>query len=189
MRGCTVMLLTGFSVLVIACDSGGQDAQQAQPDTTASVQSATPADESASHDAHDAAPTASGAESAGHAHGGTGEPRSLLAIMQKLGTDIVSLTHGLMTDNPDLVSESAGAIADHAPIAQDDLERIHQTLGAEMQEFERLDEAVHESAVRLHEATEAGDTDAVLTRLNEVQRGCVACHTQFREQLRTNPAQ
>lgn len=180
MRGRTVMLLTGVFVLVTACDTGGQDAQQSQPDT-ASVERATTPDESASHDTP-------GAESAadGHAHGGTGEPRSLLAIMQQLGTDMVSLTHGLMTDSAQLVAQHAEAIADHAPIAQDDIERIHTTLGDEMQEFERLDEEVHEAAVRLHEATESGDTDVVLTRLNEVQRGCMACHTQFRDRLRTN---
>lgn len=186
MRGRTVMLLTGVFVLAIACDTGGQDAQQAQPDTTAGVTDATTADGSTSHDAHDAAQSASGAAADGHAHGGTGEPRSLLAIMQQLGTDMVSLTHGLMTDSAQLVAQHAEAIANHAPIAQDDLERIHQTLGEEMQEFERMDEDVHEAAVRLHEATESDDIDAVLTRLNEVQRGCVACHTQFRDRLRTN---
>jgi cytochrome c556 len=99
---------------------------------------------------------------------------------------MTALTYGLMTDDGAMVATSAAAIAEHAPIATDDLERIHGVLGTDMAEFERLDAAVHDASVRLHEAAADGRTADVLTRLTEVQRGCVACHTQFRERLRTN---
>jgi cytochrome c556 len=126
---------------------------------------------------------------AAHAHAAAGDGEPLLAIMQRLGTRMSTVTYGLMTDDTAMVAASAAAIAEHAPIAPDDLERIRGVLGTRMAEFERLDAAVHEASVRLHDAAAAGRTDEVLTRLSEVQRGCVDCHAQFRERLRTTPLQ
>lgn len=179
MRGTIAILVVSVSVLMGGCDTGGQAAED-----TADASAAARENEVAAHDSASAASV----DTDDHAHGGTGEPRALLAIMQQLGVDMTSLTHGLMTDDPQMVARAAEAIANHPPILQSDIERIHGTLGDEMAEFERLDAAVHELSVRLHEAAESGDTDQVLTVLNEVQRGCVACHTRFRERLRTNRA-
>lgn len=141
-------------------------------DASPSARAADTADTADAHDAH--ASTA-----------GAGE--LLLPIMQRLGTSMVALTHGLMTDDHAAVQRSAAAIADHVPIAAADLARIRRVLGAEMGEFERLDAAVHDAAVRLHQAAEGGDPARVVTVLAEVQRGCVGCHARFRERLRTNP--
>lgn len=123
-----------------------------------------------------------------HAHAAEGEGEMLLPIMQKLGSDMLSITHALMTDDDVRVAASAAAIADHVPIASSELERIQNVLGDEMAEFERLDEEVHMASMRLHEAAEDGRTEEVLRLLNEVQQGCISCHAQFRERLRTNPA-
>jgi cytochrome c556 len=125
-------------------------------------------------------------EAADHAHGAADsdlEPLPLLAIMQKLGTDMTALTHALMTDDFDGVTSAAAAMADHAPIAQHDVERISTVLGAEMHAFEELDEEVHTASLRLHDAARGRDTNAILTQLHEVQTGCVACHQRFRERL------
>lgn len=180
MREGIAILIIGASVLAGGCDTGGQARDEA-----ADAPSTAQGNEA---DAHDTA-TAPAVGTDSHAHGGSGEPRSLLAIMQQLGVDMTSLTHGLMTDDAEMVAHAAETIANHAPIAPEDIERIHDTLGDEMVEFERLDDNVHELSVRLYDAAESGDTDQVLTLLNEVQRGCVACHTQFRERLRTNAVQ
>ena len=144
--------------------------------------------EAGSSPAADAVDTAAATDAAEHAHGGTGAAKLLLPIMQKLGTDMTALTYGLMTDSAALVAASAAAIAEHVPIAPGELERIHGVLGDEMAEFERLDAAVHQASVKLHQAADAGRTDEVLGLLNEVQRGCVACHTRFRTRLLTNPS-
>ena len=127
-----------------------------------------------------------GACDGGQRNAADSRAEALLVIMQRLGTRMSALTYGLMTDDGRMVATSAAAIAEHAPIAPDDLARIQRGLGADMAEFERLDAAVHEGSVRLHEAAAAGRTADVLTRLNEVQRGCVACHSQFRERLRAS---
>lgn len=126
-------------------------------------------------------------ETHGHGTAAPGEGQTLLVIMQKLGVDMAALTHGLMTEDTALVARSADAVAAHPDIAPGELERIHTELGASMSEFERLDAAVHEESVALRDAARAGDMDAVLDRLHEVQRGCVECHTRFRQRLLTNP--
>jgi len=169
MRTESVTILIGLAVFAGACDSGQRSAAN-RPDTQAV---AAPAPDTAS------------AHASAHAHPAEGEGEPLLRIMQRLGTRMSALTYGLMTDDSAMVTTSAAAIAEHAPIAADDLERIRGVLGADMAEFERLDAAVHEGSVRLHDAAAAGRTADVLTGLTEVQRGCVACHSQFRERLRS----
>lgn len=125
---------------------------------------------------------------ADHAHGAVDsalEPQPLLPIMVKLGADLVAVSYALVTDDFDKVTESSEAMARHAPISEADLARIRAALGPEMGAFEAADERVHLASVRLHEAAAARDTSAVLRQLADVQSGCVACHAQFRERLRT----
>ena len=123
-----------------------------------------------------------------HAHDAGGDGDALLPIMQRLGSAMTAITVALMTDDAAQVAASAAAIAAHAPLAASELERIKATLGDAMAEFVRLDDAVHRDALRLHDAAKGADTDLVLARLNEVQRGCIACHVRFREPLRTSRA-
>lgn len=173
MRRRAAVLVIGAFGFVAAC--GGEDAGTTQRDVAGDTAAASRPDSPPSHDTH----------------AGTGEAEDLLPIMQKLGMEMAALTHGIMTEDTALVARSAESIAHHAPIAQGEIERIHTELGAEMEEFERLDVEVHEASVRLYETAEgdAVEMEAVLSRLNEVQRGCVQCHTLFRERLRTNTAQ
>lgn len=174
MRAITASLLFSTAMLLGACNDGAPGSGAGAVDSQAA-------------DAH-AAADSMGEEVAGHAHGAEGEGEALLPIMQRLGSLMVSLTHGLMTDDDSTVARSAAAIAQHAPIAAEELERISSVLGSDMAEFVRLDEEVHEQSVLLSNAAAAGQIDEVLTQLNQVQRGCVACHALFRERLRTSSA-
>lgn len=191
MRGSATLTLFTACVILSACggtEDGGPRAESGEnADTAAGSEDAR---------AHDGAVT-SGPDAAGDTsqsgHGGhaaaPGEGAPLLVIMQKLGADVMALTHALMVEDRQQVANTSHAIAEHAPIAPDEVERIHRELGDEMVEFERLDEAVHQSSVRLHESAAAGDMDEVLDRLGEVQRGCIECHSRFRERLLTNPVE
>jgi cytochrome c556 len=105
--------------------------------------------------------------------------------MQRLGSEMTALTHALMTDDHEGVTRSAAAIAEHAPISAEELERIHAALGPDMAAFEAVDESVHVASVRLHDAARARRLGEVVEQLGDVQRGCVSCHAQFRERLRT----
>lgn len=140
---------------------------------------------SAEHEADTPAADARAADSHAAAEG---EGQALLPIMQRLGAEMMTLTHALMTEDRPTITRSAAAIAEHAPISAAELERIHTTLEEEMATFEALDERVHSASVRLNEAAQTGDFAAVAERLGEVQRGCVACHTQFRSRLLTTDA-
>lgn len=162
-RNCLAWSSVGLLLLTVACDSPADRAE------------APGAAEDRVSEAADA-----------HAPAEHGEGQALLPIMQHLGSQMNALTYALMTDDTATVASSAAAIAEHVPIAPEELERIHRVLGTAMTEFEALDASVHSAAVQLAEAADSGRTDAVLDRLGEVQRGCVACHAQFRERLRAD---
>lgn len=125
-----------------------------------------------------------------HAHppgeGAAEEALPLRAIMQRLGNDITGLTHALMMDDTTQLRARSEAIAAHPHMLASEVERIRRTLGPEMADFEAADERVHHAAERLHEAALAGRPDVVADRLAEVQKGCVSCHMQFRDRLRTD---
>lgn len=128
----------------------------------------------------------SGGETHAHAEGhhhGSGDPMPMIAIMRQLSVDLANLTHALWLEDFDAMRESSAAIAHHPPIAADDVARMQGILGAEWAGFEEADHAVHEGAEELHKAVESGDLDAVLDRLASLQRGCVACHTSWRDRL------
>jgi cytochrome c556 len=115
------------------------------------------------------------------------EGLALRPIMQELGGEMAKLTTALWIEDFAGITASASAIADHAHISEPELSRIQRVLGEEMRAFETLDREVHEASVRLHEAAQARALDTIVDALGEVQRGCVACHSRFRERLRTTP--
>lgn len=125
----------------------------------------------------------------GHAtgHGAEGhEALPLRTIMQQLSVDLAGFSHALWLEDGAAMTARAGAIADHAHMTPDEVQRIRTELGQEMDDFEADDDAVHQSAIRLHAAAEAGHMEEVLHELSQIQRGCVSCHTRFRERLRTD---
>jgi hypothetical protein len=122
-------------------------------------------------------------------HGAGGhETLTLRAIMQQLSADLAGFSHALWLEDGAAMTARAGAIADHAHMTPDEVQRIRAELGPELDDFEAADDAVHQSAIRLRAAAGAGHMEEVLQALHQVQRGCVSCHTRFRERLRTDGA-
>lgn len=109
----------------------------------------------------------------------------LLPIMMRLAANMTGFTNALWTEDFEAMTKYATGISAHPNISADELERIESILGAEAEAFEVADEEVHQASVRLREAAEARDMDAVLEQLAAVQSGCVGCHNRFRERLRT----
>jgi cytochrome c556 len=180
------VLLASLPLAVVSCDPAA-DRSDAARDSALAIEADSPA-----HVAGAATDERAGGgrEESGHAAGGhaasTEAGQALLPIMQRLGSEMTALTYALMTEDDAAVTRSAAAIAEHAPISAEELERIRAELGADMARFEAVDESVHVASVRLHEAARARQPDLAVQRLGEVQRGCVSCHVQFRERLRTN---
>lgn len=171
-----IVALCTLALALSACEPA-VDRPEVEPGVQSEVQSPdsairTSATDPDGHDAH-AAPA--------------GEGELLLTIMQRLGSDMVRLTLALVTEDRTALSEAAEAIATHPAIAPEEIERIHGALGAEMVTFEEIDEAVHQASATLRDVARTGDLQDVVRQLGEVQSGCVACHAQFRERLRTTP--
>lgn len=169
------ILLT--AVILLACDG-------TPPDTAPDADADAVEHQDAADSAVGSADTAPDADHAADADGGH-EAMALLPIMRQLAVDMAAMQNALWLEDFATVERHASAIADHAHISAEEVARIRTELGAEMSQFESLDAAVHDAAVQMHEAARERDTDAVLDRLAEVQRGCVACHERFRERLRT----
>ena len=180
------LLLAPVLLAASACDpvakqvgEGRQDSVAATtPDSLAAGVGAAAGEDGSDHD------VPAGHAATSHAAAG-GEGQALLPIMQRLGSEMTALTYALMTDDYESVTRSAAAIAQHAPISAEELERIHAVLGPDMAVFAAVDESVHVASVRLHDAARARQPALIVERLGEVQRGCVSCHAQFRERLRT----
>lgn len=114
------------------------------------------------------------------------EALPLRPIMQRLAGDMAAFSYAMWLENYEEMEARAAAMADHTHISPDELRRIETELGPEMAAFEEADEVVHRASVALHEAAAARQLDQVLAHLGEVQSGCMSCHTQFRERLRTD---
>lgn len=152
----------------------------------ASCQSEAPRHEEAHHEEPGHEEPGHGDGHAHHGEGVSGEALPLRPIMQQLGSNMAGFIHALWIEEYAHMEEYAAAIAAHPHISEEELERIRTTLGEETAAFDAADVAVHEAAVRLHAAAEARDLDRILQELHEVQVGCMACHAQFRERLRTD---
>lgn len=124
-----------------------------------------------------------------HAGADTGaapEALPLRPIMQRLASDMAGFSHALWLEDHAEMTARAAAMADHPHISTEEIRRIEAALGPDMPAFEEADEVVHIAAIRMQEAAAARRQDEVVTRLGEVQRGCVSCHSRFRDRLRTD---
>jgi len=113
------------------------------------------------------------------------EALPLLPIMLRMSADMGGVMQALWLEDYDAMTRSAAAVAGHAHISAAEMTRIGAELGPELAAFEAADAAVHEASVRMRNAAEARQLDAFLEHLATVQRGCVTCHSKFRERLRT----
>lgn len=109
----------------------------------------------------------------------------LFSIMAALQGDMAKVGRGLWLENMDTVAAGADGIANHPRVPPEEFETISGVLGQEMSRFGGMDMEVHDLAVRLAEEARRGDLEAVLGTDAELRRGCVACHSAFRERLRT----
>lgn len=110
----------------------------------------------------------------------------LFSIMIGLQADMAKVSRGLWMENLDTVSAGADAVADHPRVPPREFERISDILGADMSRFGAMDGEVHDLAVRLSEAAARGALDEVLAAESDLRRGCVDCHSEFRDRLRTS---
>lgn len=169
--------------LTTACKPAAESDGSAHGDSTATAPTA------AAADVEHAPEVASGAAAEAHdAHGAQDaqDAQTLRTIMQGLTADMQAFAQALYVGDSVTMVARAASMAGHANILPEDLRRIQATLGSDMAAFNAADERVNLDAQRLHELALAGQLDAAARQVGAVSQGCVACHTQFREKLRTD---
>ncbi len=111
------------------------------------------------------------------------DPGDLKHIMVALGDQMTRAQAGLWVEDYEAIAAAARAVAEHPHVSPEERARVQAALGADFADFAQADRKVHDSAVRLAEAADTQSAESTLGELLEVQSGCVACHTQFRDRL------
>ena len=115
----------------------------------------------------------------------TPQPRTmpLVPMMRLLLSDIYRVDEGIYLEDYTMIEDGAGAIADHPAMTEEDKKRIKETLGKMMPRFVSFDMTVHHHADSMRLAAVQQNMSEVLRHYSIVQRGCVDCHTRFRDPI------
>ena len=110
--------------------------------------------------------------------------KPLRPLMVGLAQDMDRIATGLWHEDYDLIEQGAHNIAQHPKIPPGQLATIKQALGRQFKTFVQYDKRVHHMATKLVDAAEARDWSAVLNHHEQLTRGCVTCHTAYRDTVR-----
>lgn len=109
----------------------------------------------------------------------------LFTIMAGLQEDMAGLERSLWREDFDSIAVRATAIADHPTVPAAEAQAIAGVLGSEMADFKQQDTEVHDLAVEIRDLARSRRLEEILAARADLVRGCVGCHTQFRERIRT----
>jgi cytochrome c556 len=101
-----------------------------------------------------------------------------------LGAGRDRIATGLWHEDYDLIRQGAHNIAQHPKIFPTQIATIKKALGNQFQNFVRYDKSVHHTATELVKAAEARDWSRILDLHERLKRGCVTCHTAYRDTVR-----
>ena len=107
----------------------------------------------------------------------------LKEIMQQLRNNLVEITDGLLLDDFERIAQGAMGIANHPQIAATQVKRVVAELGPKMPEFKQLDQRVHDLSVSIEAAAKEKNHDAVAAEYQNLIGGCLACHSDFKDQV------
>ncbi len=111
--------------------------------------------------------------------------KPLRPLMVELAQDMDRIATGLWHEDYDLIRQGARNIAQHPKISPSQIATLKKALGPQFQTFVKYDKHVHHTATKLVEAAEARDWSTILTLHEQLKRGCVTCHTAYRDTVRT----
>lgn len=110
--------------------------------------------------------------------------KPLKPLMVGLAQDMDRIATGLWYEDYDLIQQGAQGIAQHPKIPPSQIATIKKTLGDQFSTFVQYDKTVHRTASTLVNAAEAKNWSDVMKAHERLQRGCLSCHTAYRDQLR-----
>ena len=115
-------------------------------------------------------------------HSRYSDKSTMRQVMTEVLSDFQSIVTGIMTDNPEMASDSARRLANHRiPVGG-----LLPYLGMENINDERLallvgfNDSVEGNALKLADAADAGDMAKAASLVGSISSGCVACHGVFR---------
>lgn len=107
----------------------------------------------------------------------------LRTIMKEMGDRVEKITHGINTGDFELIEKNALLIAEHEKPPMIERMKILSFLKSESSNFKSSDAKVHDEAVKLAEAAKKKDYDAILLSFADVMKGCVNCHSNYRQKI------
>ncbi|MFP8489099.1 cytochrome c [Gracilimonas sp. Q87] len=107
----------------------------------------------------------------------------LQTIMRLISADMQIINEGIYTENYELIEQGAAAINEHPPLSDETRSFLKKTLGNRMQAFGQYDKLVHDTADSLKVAAKDGNMESILEKYQIIQKGCVSCHTSFRNEI------
>ena len=110
--------------------------------------------------------------------------KPLRPLMVGLAQDMDRIATGLWYEDYDLIRQGAQGIAQHPKIPPSQIKNVKNALGDQFPTFVQYDKTVHRTASTLVTAAEAKNWSKVLDTHEQLQRGCMGCHTAYRDQLR-----
>lgn len=104
--------------------------------------------------------------------------------MRLIMTDMNLINEGIYTQDFSLIQQGAAAINQHPPLSNTTLNLIKKTLGKRMPVFAEFDKTVHGHADSLKVAAINQDMTKVLEQYHIIEKGCIACHAAFRDEIK-----
>jgi len=111
------------------------------------------------------------------------EAGTLKAVMQQLGRDYHTLSQAILMEDFEGAEIAALAIAQHEKPSMRQRMALMAALGTEMPKFKQADDAVHQLALEMTKAAKAKDMPQLIQHQSQLMRGCMACHTGYRQKL------
>ena len=108
----------------------------------------------------------------------------LRSIMRELDENMREVVGAISRENWEQVAEIAPLIADHAEPPFSEKTRILRFVGTDAARFRGHDRQVHEAASIMGEKARQEDGQAVIEAFSRVQKHCLACHQEFKEEFR-----
>lgn len=118
-----------------------------------------------------------------HVEEGANSELSLKAVMQGLSADTQKVTQGILAEDYQQIEKAAYHIAYHPGFVTSSKKKIIDHLGKEMKVFKSFDKNVHDLAMQINQAAKEKNMPKVVTRYHQLIDGCLACHSQFKQQV------
>jgi cytochrome c556 len=108
----------------------------------------------------------------------------LRSIMRELDENMREVVGAISRESWDQVAEIAPLIADHPEPPLSEKTRILRFIGTDAARFVGHDRQVHEAAMEMGEKARQEDGEAVIEAFSRVQKHCLDCHREFKEEFR-----